>query len=140
MTDFAHLAEKVVYDYFNQSSKTKVCFRFHDSYDVIKLLKRKQVVPLSKNPSDLLIVDGGKTYFAEVKTTDNVRGLTRPLFEQQRVIRDRILLAGGLYYYFVYSSNIKQWYKIPGEVIKENPNVKWGELGKYMINYLGAIY
>lgn len=133
--------EKIVYDYYNTKSKESVCFRFQDALDATKRGGfSRGIVPMAKNPSDFIITDNGVTFYAEVKHTENTSGVTRALFEQQRAIRDRILTARGEYWYYIYSVNIHQWYRIPGSVIRDNPNVKWKELGKYMITYLKGVY
>lgn len=133
--------EKIVYDWYNTKSKYSVASRFQDALDATKRSGFSHgIVPMGKNPSDFVITDNGETFYAEVKHTENPQGVTRALFEKQRVFRDRILMAQGDYRYFVYSNNVHQWYCIPGEVIRDNPNSKWKELGKYMITYLKGVY
>ena len=86
---------------------------------------------LSSKPSDFVVVDNGYTFFAEVKSTNNARGVTTSLFEQQRVKRDKFLKAGAGYSYFVFSTVRNAWYTIPASVIVENANRTWDELSMY---------
>ena len=136
--------EKVIYDYFNNKSKESVCVRFQDTLDASKksgLFSKNspRLIPMERNPSDFMITDNGDTYYAEVKHTENTTYITSSLLSEQKMFRDRILKAGGKYIYYIYADNIHQWYAIPGQVFKDRSNVKWKELGQYMINYLKTL-
>ncbi len=135
--------EKAVYNYFNEKSKSSVCFRFQDALDASKasgVIGKGRLAFMKKNPSDLLVCDNGDMFFAEVKHTSGIKGVTNSLFEEQRVARDRVLQSSGKYFYFIYSTNINMWYKVPGAFIRDNPNAKWKELGQFLIDYIPAVY
>lgn len=135
-------AEKVIYKYFSEQ-KGSFIHRFSDTHDVNAQLNRfnegRKMVYTEKKPSDFLIVFGGNTFFAEVKSTSGVRGVTKALFDEQEGLRNRILKAEGMYFYFIYSITNKQWYKVPGELIAYNPNRKWEELSEYKVEYLECL-
>lgn len=135
-------AEKAVINFFN-SKKDCCAFRFQDTADVNSQLGRfgsnQGMVYVEKNPSDFIVIERGTTYFAEAKSTENVKGVTSSLFDQQRGYRNRILSCGGKYYYFVYSITRARWYKIPGDVIRDNANRTWEDLAVYRYGSLEAI-
>lgn len=135
-------AENVVLDYF-KSSKDCCAFRLNDTRDINAQLKRfgtnKPMVYAHSKPSDIIIVERGSTYFAEVKSTENLKGITKSLFSQQVGSRERILRSGGEYYYFIYSLVKARWYKVPGSIIAENANRTWDELAVYVVRYLKGL-
>lgn len=131
-------AEKIVYDYFG-SSKDSYITRLSDTHDINAQLRRfgeKPIVLGKKRESDFIIVQNGLTYFAEVKCTSNIRGVTKSLFESQEGKRNRILRVGGNYQYFIYSTVREQWYIVPGSVFYENPNRSWEDLKYYKVGCL----
>lgn len=139
--------ERAVYSYFNSGRKNTVCYRFQDSADAnrkMAIYQRKTFTPgfilMGKNPSDLIVTENGETYYAEVKSTANTRGITSPLFETQRGDRKRILAAGGKYYYFIYSITLYSWYKVPAQIIAESASRSWLDLAKYKIGYIDKVY
>ena len=75
-----------------------------------------------------IIADNGTTFYAEVKSTTSQEGITGGLFKQQAARRDRLLKAGALYLYFVYSEALDCWFSLDGIDIADNPNRKWGEI------------
>ncbi len=90
------------------ASKVKgKAFRFNDTADARKLLP--------PCPADFIVVDNGETYFAEVKaSTHKVRFPKANLNNRSQKGSAKIItLEGGCYYYFIYSTHFKQWYKIP---------------------------
>lgn len=128
MIKLPKLCEKFIYEWFNRN-KSVACERFSDTSDTFQ--GRGVGVVLSSKPSDFVVVDNGYTFFAEVKSTNNARGVTTSLFEQQRVKRDKFLKAGAGYSYFVFSTVRNAWYTIPASVIVENANRTWDELSMY---------
>lgn len=128
MIKLPKLCEKFIYEWFNRN-KSVACERFSDTGDTFQ--GRGVGVVISSKPSDFIVVDKGYTFFAEVKSTNNARGVTTSLFEQQRVKRDKFLKAGASYSYFVFSTVRNAWYTIPANVIVENANRTWDELSMY---------
>jgi hypothetical protein len=136
--------EKIVYDYFNSKGKKSICIRFQDTLDASKRVdgyryNPAKLVVMDKNPSDFIITDNGETYYAEVKHTQNTSHISSSLLRQQKMYRERILACGGKYMYYIYAEDIHQWYAIPGEFFVDKGDVKWKEVGKYMINYLRSL-
>ena len=119
------LCEDVVEQYFN-SNKTMVCTRFADTHDTFQ--GRGHGVALSAKPSDFVVTYHGTTFYAEVKSTTSKDGITGSLFKQQAARRDRLLKAGALYLYCVYSEALDCWFSLDGIDIADNPNRKWGEI------------
>ena len=132
--------EKIVFDYYNRNKET-VCTRFIDSADINRESYKRgaqfTVTGISQ-PSDLLVTDNGFTFYAEVKCTENPRGLTQGLLKRQAGSRRRILAAGGAYLYYVYSLAKKTWYEIPGEIIQEcvKGTIAWERLSGFAIEFL----
>lgn len=135
-------AEKAVYKYFSEE-KGSFIYRFSDTHDVNAQLKRfgenKKMVFTEKKPSDFLVVFHGRMFFAEVKSTENVKGVTSSLFKEQVGLRNRIVKASGAYFYFIYSIFNKKWYVVPAFEIMSNPNRKWEQLKYYEVDYLCEI-
>lgn len=142
------LGEKEVYDYYS-SQRHSYIYRFTDTHDVNSQLKGfnqrmginqpNGMVYVPANPSDFLVIYKNRTFFLEVKTTENIKGVTYSLFKQQEGFRDRIIRCGGEYWYHIYSIVNKQWYMVPGELIAEKPTCKWEELNHYKIDYLKVL-
>lgn len=132
--------EKIVFDYYNRNKET-VCTRFIDSADINRESYKRGVrfAPTGiSQPADLLVTDKGETFYVEVKCTENTRGITQSLVKQQVGSRHRILRAGGVYVYYVYSLARRSWYEIPGDVIEEwdKGTIYWQEIEDYEINFL----
>lgn len=136
------LCEKIVFDYYNRS-KTTMCTRFIDSADLNReSYKRgaKFTATGISQPSDLLVTCSGLTFYAEVKSTDNERGITQSLIKRQAGSRRRVLAAGGMYLYYIYRIATKQWYEIPGDVFQDTEGTfLWKDLEIYRINFLKGI-
>lgn len=134
-------AEDIIYDYFS-SKKDSYIIRQKDTHDINAQLRRfgeKPLILVKKKESDFIVIDNGDMYFAEVKCTGNIRGLTSALFSRQEGKRNRILRANGKYNYFVFSEFRDQWYKIPGSVVAEKKNLRWEDIISYKINYLESV-
>lgn len=135
-------AEATVYKYFSEK-KGSFIHRFIDTHDINAQLNRFKdrapIVFVGQRPSDFIAIEDGITFFAEVKSTENVRGVTSALFAEQDGMRKRILKANGLYFYFIYSIFNKSWYKVPGRIIEEKENRKWEELEQYKVGYLKCL-
>lgn len=122
-------AEKTLFDYFNSLGKYVYVARFADTYDANKGRwgdpTQKKVV-IARRPCDFMLIYGGITSFCEVKATANKKGITPSLFSEQVAERTRVLKAGGIYIYFIYSDFKKKWYSIFAEEVKGNET--WEEL------------
>lgn len=130
------IAEEFIIKYLSNRDKHTYICRFADTYDANKGRwgdpnQKKVIIP--KRPCDVMLIDGGKTYFCEIKTSCSERGLTRSLFSQQSPERTRILKAGGNYAYLIYSVVRENWYFIPAELLDEMAN--WGELTGFCTTY-----
>lgn len=135
-------AEDIVYKYFSKRKNAYIA-RLNDTKDINKRIHRfvknapSPLVYVKRREADFLVIDSGITFFAEVKCTANVRGVTQALFDEQAGLRDRILRAGGKYAYFVHSTRYGKWYAIPAEVIAEKSSRTWEELSEYETSIFG---
>ena len=104
-------AESFILDWLSKRDKWTYVARFSDNYDANKGRWGKGgVVNLGRKPSDAILIVNGITYFLEIKTTTNQKGLTPSLFKTQESERTRIMAAGGHYAYLIYSVYRKRWY------------------------------
>lgn len=124
-TNLPKICENFIYEFFNKD-KTACCFRFSDTHDTFQGRGRGVILPSA--PSDFVVTHLNITYYAEVKSTISPIGLTASLFKQQELRRNKILKAGGEYWYFIYSETCDRWFVISGKLISENPNLKWESL------------
>lgn len=122
------ICEDFIFKYFNRN-KSCCCFRFSDTHDTFQ--GRGHGVVLSKAPSDFIVTNFGRVFFAEVKSTENLRGTTKKLFDQQAARRNQILTAGGDYEYFVYSEARDKWYVLAGQAVRNCPTRTWEDLDPY---------
>lgn len=129
------VVEKTFENYMNSLGKGTYIVRFPDTKEVNSLLWHTGIckkVILPRRPSDFLVTEKGHTYYAEIKSTANPKGLTSNLFSQQKGERTRILAAGGDYVYFIYNIQSMKWYKVPARELNEN--AKWVELTKFIVD------
>lgn len=120
-------AESFILDWLSKRDKWTYVARFSDNYDANKGRWGKGgVVNLGRKPSDAIAILGGVTYFLEIKTTTNEKGLTPSLFKSQISERERILKAGGNYAYLIYSVVRKRWYLKMAEYLV--PTDTWDDL------------
>ena len=121
------IAESFILDWLSKRDKWTYVARFSDNYDANKGRWGKGgVVNLGRKPSDAIAILGGVTYFLEIKTTTNEKGLTSALFKSQVGERERILKAGGNYAYLIYSVVRKRWYLKMAEYLV--PTDTWDDL------------
>lgn len=116
------ICEDFIFKYFNRN-KNCCCFRFSDTHDTFQ--GRGRGIVLAKAPSDFMVTNYGATFYAEVKSTENIRGTTKKLFDQQAARRNQILKAGGDYRYLVYSETKDKWYVLAGEAVLKCPTRTW---------------
>lgn len=87
--------------------------RFEDAADLFARNERKKLNTSSK-PADFIVVLNGDTFFAEVKSTTNKARFPFGMIERdQWASAVMITAAGGLYFIFVHSLQLSQWFKIP---------------------------
>lgn len=135
-SDLGKIAESFVKDYFDSlKSKQVYTARFADTYDANKGRwgdpSQKKVI-ITRKPCDMMLVIKGMTYFCEVKSTENKKGLKSSLFTKQYAERTRIVSAGGNYLYLIYSYAKEKWYWVPFENLNENAT--WEELDKFFVD------
>lgn len=129
-------AESFIIDYFDSlKSKQIYAARFADTHDANKgrwgdPSQKKVIIP--RKPCDMMLVVKGMTYFCEVKSTENKKGLKSSLFTEQYAERTRIVNAGGSYLYLIYSYAKEKWYWVPFEDLNENAT--WEELDKFFVD------
>lgn len=120
-------AESFILDWLSKRDKWTYVARFSDNYDANKgRWGKDKLVNVGRKPSDAIAILGGVTWFLEVKTTTNEKGLTSSLFKTQAGERDRIIKAGGHYAYLIYSVVRKRWYLIDAYFLV--PTDTWEEL------------
>lgn len=130
------VAEKFIFNYLDNYGKRIYVSRFIDTYDANKGRwgdPSQKKVKIDRRPCDFILVIDGVTYFCEVKATANKRGLKSSLFSQQKAERTRILAAGGLYIYFIYSLEKEKWYWIASS--KLDANAKWEDLEPFVVDF-----
>lgn len=117
-------------------SKGSVVFRMRDAADLFGLNKKKVAIfPL---PSDYLLVEeGGKTIFAEVKSTQSKASFSLDMLTQgQKVALVKVTSKRGNYHIYVHNLNTNKWYLITGSEYliyrkAEMKSVKWEMLNEY---------
>lgn len=89
---------------------------------------------VAAQPSDFLVTLSGSSFYAEVKSTidpttfhySNVR-------KGQWAAARMITRAGGLYFFFLKSEHLGQWYCVPAAVLINHTkkSIEWTELEPY---------
>ena len=91
-------------------------------------------------PSDYLVTHTNKTFYAEVKSTENE---TRFPFALLRVVQSaaakQVLAAGGEYWIFAHSLHLNQWFAFPYSVVNVakshgQASIPWKELEQWKVN------
>ncbi len=111
-------------------SKGSVVFRMRDAADLYGLNKKKVAIfPL---PSDFIVVEkGGRTIFAEVKSTQSKTSFALGMLEKgQKAALSKVTKQGGLYHIYIHNLNTNTWYLMTGSqyllyVSSEIKSVKW---------------
>lgn len=83
-----------------------------------------------KQPSDFILTINGRNIYAEIKSSsDPTRFYFSALETGQHTAAKQIVSAGGLYYIFIYSIVMKNWYVVSYENIKEKTSsLKWVDM------------
>ena len=80
-------AESFILDWLSKRDKWTYVARFSDNYDANKgRWGKDKLVNVGRKPSDAIAILGGVTWFLEVKTTTNEKGLTSSLFKYFSII------------------------------------------------------
>lgn len=85
-------------------------------------------------PSDYFVVDKGHTFFAEVKSSQDLISFPHSNIQPyQMASARRITKAGGDYVFFLKNLNTGQWYCLPAEVIitSEKKSTRWADIETY---------
>lgn len=88
-------------------------------------------------PSDYFVVDEGHTFFAEVKSSQDLVSFPHSNIQPfQMASARRITKAGGDYIFFIKNLNTNRWYCIPAEVIiaSEKKSTRWADVETYHWN------
>lgn len=120
------VCESFIYNYFNRNKKT-MCVRFSDTHDTFQ--GRGKGVILSRKPSDFIVVNDGYTFFCEVKSTEDQKGVRRKLLERQFSRMLRIKNCGGNFVYYIYSKVRDSWFSIDSKNITEDfSSMEWSDM------------
>lgn len=95
-------------------AKGSVVFRMRDAADLFGLNKKKVAIfPL---PSDFIIVErGGKTIFAEVKSTQNKTSFSLDMLAKgQKAALSKVTKQGGHYHIYIHNLITDTWYLMTG--------------------------
>lgn len=120
--------------------KSAHCFEFHDAR-LARASGGSRRIFTAAHPSDFIVTDRGKTFYAEVKScSDPVLfsfSLVRP---SQWNAAIRVTRAGGEYFFFIKNETTGVWYKIPGAefiLLRENEkkSAKWAYLSDYIYQH-----
>jgi penicillin-binding protein-related factor A (putative recombinase) len=87
-------------------------------------------------PSDFLVTVDGKTFFAEVKSSqDPVSFNLNNVEVSQWTAAIRSVAAGGEYFFFLRSEILGKWFKVPASILveqrKTKKSIKWTEIDQY---------
>lgn len=129
------LAQDEFFRFYNRNKNT-VCFRFPDTKDANSKNFGQHnhfLVALDPQPSDFIVVENGKTFFAEVKATADTKDMKSKLFKQSQLnARLKVKNAGGDYFFYIKRLETNQWYRIPHTY--EKLQASWQELENFRID------
>lgn len=104
-------SEAIFEEHWGAEGKVAFCHRITDASEVRG--RSKGFVVVKKQPSDYLVVDRGRTYFAEVKSTNDPVGFKKNLLRtSQSSFATMIEAAGGEYFYFIHSIALDKWWMV----------------------------
>lgn len=82
-------------------------------------------------PADYILVVGGSTEFAEVKSTHDPTALRFSLLKKsQTAAAPQVIAAGGIYVVYVKNMNTGEWFRVPYQVIQASTkaSIPWKDL------------
>lgn len=111
------LAQDEFEAYWETWGKAAYLHRITDAAEVFGMNKR--MANVKKQPADYVLVHGSFCGYAEVKSTDNVRGFRLSMISAYQLgTMQRVVEAGGGYHVFVRRLGVKAaWYRIPAAAI-----------------------
>ena len=125
-------AEKEFENYFRSRGKRSHVHRFEDTKAVRGRTKGNGFA--AAQPSDYLVTDEGSSFYAEVKFCNNKIsfpfGSIRP---SQWTAARRVTAAGGSYYFYIYSTEVGTWFRVPASTLinSDKRSMKWSELAQH---------
>lgn len=124
---------------WQRQGKSAFVFKFTDAAEATGMNKGAarrgaKVINIKAQPSDRLLVDRGRTEFAEVKSTTDPRNFTFKLLRTtQSAFAAMVLAAGGTYQIYVHRLDADVWYRVPYPLIQQTKDagrasMSWAEL------------
>lgn len=115
--------------------KTQYCYAFEDTREAMGLAGSRKVFTKGR-PSDYLVTEEGRTFFAEVKSSQHLTSFSLSnIAAAQWRCSTQITYAGGLYFFFIRQELTHQWYCVPAQVMIQTNRIKkslkWDELSIY---------
>lgn len=91
---------------------------------------------VAAQPADYICVVNGQWFFAEVKSTTDVGHFHFSNIRKGQIAASRrTVAAGGLYFFFVKSEELDQWFCLPAQVVhttlREKKSMTWKQLEQY---------
>lgn len=89
-------------------------------------------------PADFIVTLDGKTFYAEVKSCENVTSFPfSNITQSQFRAATRVTSAGGIYLFFI--KHLDQWYMVEAGIILERwergvKSMPWGHLSQHKVN------
>lgn len=108
-------------------------YRVTDSKEVRGLSKSKTAFTKAQ-PSDYIITEDGRMYYAEVKSSQNKTSFPfGNISKIQWVSSKRQAMAQGNYFFFLHNLNTNLWYKVPAQILHDykTRSIKWINLKNY---------
>ena len=84
-------------------------------------------------PADYIVIEDGCMFYAEVKFSQNENSFPFGSIQKSQMnAARRIIAAGGNYYFFIYSTHVGTWFKIPVSVILNHTkkSLRWTEISQ----------
>lgn len=98
--------------YLNSLGKRVFFYRFPDAAEIRG--RTGAVGQARPVPSDYLVTHDGKTFYAEVKSTESDARFAFALLRTvQSAVAKQVLAAGGDYFVYIHALAHNRWYKVP---------------------------
>lgn len=124
--------EKEFEDLWKSLGKRAFCFKITDTRELSRFKATTK-----KQPSDYIVIVNGCTFFGEVKKSEDKTSFPFSNIQPGQLgYSQRILAAGGEYYFFVKSTVTGKWYRVPAKLVHDTlkagrKSLKWTELEPY---------
>lgn len=96
--------------------KQSFCFQFLDTRAAMGALGTKRVFA-APHPSDFLVTDRGHMFYAEVKSFSGDSFKFSNVQPAQWSAARQQIAAGGEYFFYLFATGNKQWYKLSASVL-----------------------